>query len=147
MALGVTQLKAEYRPDNERLDKFIDLYLDYEGDHIRAWKDAGYSSTTTKGAMAKLRQHWDVVQSRIVERIGRHVPRALSVVIDIMENASQASIRLKAAQDILGRAGYDQASKIELTEKKAEDMGQDELRNELAILMKRANKESETAQA
>ena len=135
----VTKLKKEYNEDNERLNKFIDLYIDYDGDNTRAWVDAGYAESGKSGSMAKLRQHGDVVERRIVERIGSHVPKALAVVMDLMENASQASVRLKAAQDILGRAGYDQASKIEFTEKKAEDLTGEELKSELKELLARAD--------
>tara|TARA_R110002020_G_scaffold287099_1_gene502598 strand:- start:39673 stop:40104 length:432 start_codon:yes stop_codon:yes gene_type:complete len=140
MTATVGKLKVPYnKGDNERLDKFIDLYIDYDGDNVQAWKDAGYSESNTNASMAKLRQHWDVVQARIVEKMGRQVPQALAVVVDLMMNARNDSIRLKAAQDLLGRAGYDQASKIELTEKKAEDMDHDALREELTTLMRRAN--------
>jgi hypothetical protein len=137
--MAVEQLVTPYKGDTERLDKFIDLYLDYEGDNVRAWVDAGYAESTRSSSMAKLRKHWDIVQARIVERIGSHVPRSLAVIVDLMENARSETIKLKAAQDIMGRAGYDQASKIELSEKKAEDLNQDELKRELEALMSRAN--------
>ena len=136
--MAVEQLITPYKGDTERLDKFIDLYLDYEGDNVRAWLDAGYAESTKSSSMAKLRKHWDIVQARIVERIGSHVPEALSVVLDLMRNARSETIRLKSAQDIMGRAGYDQASKIELSDKKAEDLNQDELKRELEALMSRA---------
>ena len=137
--MAVEQLITPYKGDTERLDKFIDLYLDYEGDNVRAWLDAGYAESTKSSSMAKLRKHWDIVQARIVERMGSHVPEALAVVVDLMRNARSETIKLKAAQDIMGRAGYDQASKIELSEKKAEDLNQEELRKELSELMNRAN--------
>jgi hypothetical protein len=138
MSTNVTQLKVPFNEDNERLSKFIDLYIEYDGNHQLAWTDAGYSESTRNKAMHTLRKHWDIVQKRIVEKIGTQVPKALAMVVHLMENGKNESIRLKAAQDILGRAGYDQASKIELTDKKAEDLTRDELTKELQELMNRA---------
>lgn len=141
----VTELKKPFNEDNERLSTFIDLYIDYDGDHKRAWIDAGYAESGVGSAMNKLRQHWDVVERRIVEKIGRQVPQALAVIVDLMENARTESIKLKAAQDILGRAGYDQASKIEFTEKSAEELSREELRDELRVLLARAQATGESA--
>ena len=140
----VSQLKVPFNEDNQKLDKFIDLYIEYEGDNNRAWVDAGFAESSQSHSMSKLRKHWDEVQKRIVQRMGAHVPKALAMVVHLMENAKNDSVRLKAAQDLLGRAGYDQASRIELTDKKVEELSKDELRDELSELLAKARVEGKT---
>lgn len=138
----VQSIQAPFKPDNERLDKFIDLYLEYDGDAQQAWVDAGYSEGTKRKAMTKVRDNWKMVEARIVAKIGSHVPFALGVVYDLAKNAKGESVKLKAAQDLLGRAGFDQASKIEVSNSDPEKMDKDSLRKELTDLMAKATAES-----
>jgi hypothetical protein len=127
---------------SERLDLFIDLYIEKGGDPQSAWVEAGYSPSTKKKAMSTLRANWQEVERRIRLRIGSHVPMALQGIVELARNAKAESVRLKAQQDIMKRAGYDVAEEFILTEKKAEDMDDSELKTELAELLKRSREES-----
>lgn len=133
------RMKVDKEIRSAQLDKYLDLYLEYKGDHKKAWVDAGYSEKTLQHSMAKVRENWVEVEKRIRIRIGSHVPMALTGIIELAENAKQESIRLKALQDIMSRAGYDKAQELVVTEKKAEEMDDTELKDELKALLKRSN--------
>jgi hypothetical protein len=71
----------------------------------------------------------------VKERIGAHVPMALTGIIELAQTAKQESIRLKAQQDILYRAGYDKPMEMVVTDKEAKDLKDDELQKELLAIL------------
>jgi phosphoribosyl-dephospho-CoA transferase len=85
--------------------------------------------------MSRLRDNWRLVESMVKERIGAHVPMALTGIIELAQTAKQESIRLKAQQDILYRAGYDKPMEMVLTDKDAKDLKDDELQKELLAIL------------
>ena len=127
---------TEFQGKSERLIRFVELYLETEGDHRKAWIDAGYSQSTLPTAMAKLRENWAMVDRMIRDRIGSHVPLALAGIVRLATEAKNDSTRLKACQDLLSRAGYDKAQEIVVTEKKAEEMEDTEVQSEILSLLK-----------
>lgn len=141
MAVGkAKKLKATEEDFSTKTEKFI-TFLEYyveSGDHKQAWLDAGYSPSNIATAMGKIRDNWRLVEKLIRNRIGSHVPFALNGVVELAMNAKQESVRLKALQDILFRAGYDAALQIETSEK-VSDLDNAELENELTRLLARAN--------
>mgnify|MGYP003138138147 CR=1 FL=1 len=144
--MDITQLKKT-EPDlqdvpDQRL-QFFDLYIE-TGDAKQAWLDAGYSQSNTSKAMSVIRDNWRVIEKMIRTRIGSHVPMALNGIINLAQNAKQESVRLKALQDILSRAGYDGVMKIEHTEKAADEMDNKEFEVELQRLLKRSNDSQES---
>ena len=116
---------------------FLEMYVEC-GDHKKAWLDSGYSASNLPSAMGKIRDNWRLVEKLIRNRIGSHVPFALNGVVELAMNAKQESVRLKALQDILFRAGYDAALQIETSEK-VSDLDNADLENELTRLLARAN--------
>ena len=120
----------------ERMLLFVSQYVEH-GDAKKAWVEAGYSEGTTNLAMGKLRDNWRIVESMVKERIGRHVPMALSGIIELAQTAKQESIRLKAQQDILFRAGYDKPMEMVITDKDTKEMKDDELQKELLSLLQK----------
>lgn len=120
----------------ERMLLFVSQYVEH-GDAKKAWVEAGYSENTTNLAMGKLRDNWRIVESMVKERIGRHVPMALSGIIELAQTAKQESIRLKAQQDILFRAGYDKPMEMVITDKDTKEMKDDELQKELLSLLQK----------
>jgi phage terminase small subunit len=120
--------------------KFLEEYVQC-GDPKKAWVQAGYAESSTNMALTTIRANWRIVEKLIRTRIGSHVPFALSGIIELAQNAKQESVRLKALQDILFRAGYDAAMKIEHSEKSAQEMNHSEIENELQRLLKRSNDE------
>lgn len=68
----------------------------------------------------------------ISEHIGGHAPVALKVVLGIMNDPEEkGGIRLKAAQDILDRAGFSAKQKVEVSVKDTKEMTTEELQDEI----------------
>lgn len=79
------------------------------------------------------------INAFISEHIGSHAPTALKVILRIMnDECEKGGIRLKAAQDVLDRAGFSAKQKIEVTTPDVRDMSSEDIKNEL----KRAFEES-----
>lgn len=119
---------------NENFLQFVAYYVE-SGSAREAWVQAGYSPNSAGSAMSRLRDNWRLVESMVKERIGAHVPMALSGIIELAQSAKQESIRLKAQQDILYRAGYDKPMEMVLTDKDAKDLKDDELQKELLAIL------------
>jgi hypothetical protein len=135
-------LKSVDKDFNKRSEKcihFLECYVNNNGDHQAAWLEAGYAESGLPTAMGMVRDNWRLVEKLIRNRIGSHVPMALGGVVELAQNAKQESVRLKALQDILYRAGYDTPVEIVTTDKRADSLANKELEDELAILLKRAN--------
>ena len=119
---------------NENFLQFVAYYVE-SGNAREAWTQAGYSPNSAGSAMSRLRDNWRLVESMVKERIGAHVPMALSGIIELAQTAKQESIRLKAQQDILYRAGYDKPMEMIVTDKDAKDLKDDELQKELLAIL------------
>jgi|TARA_B100000497_G_scaffold123185_1_gene155405 phage terminase small subunit len=119
---------------NENFLQFVAYYVE-SGSAREAWVQAGYSPNSAGSAMSRLRDNWRLVESMVKERIGAHVPMALSGIIELAQSAKQESIRLKAQQDILYRAGYDKPMEMIVTDKDAKDLKDDELQKELLAIL------------
>lgn len=119
---------------NEQFLQFVAYYVE-SGNARQAWTQAGYSPNSAGTAMSRLRDNWRLVESMVKERIGAHVPMALTGIIELAQTAKQESIRLKAQQDILYRAGYDKPMEMVVTDKEAKDLKDEELQNELLAIL------------
>ena len=119
---------------NENFLQFVAYYVE-SGNARESWTKAGYSPNSAGSAMSRLRDNWRLVESMVKERIGAHVPMALTGIIELAQTAKQESIRLKAQQDILYRAGYDKPMEMVLTDKDAKDLKDDELQKELLAIL------------
>ena len=131
----ILKLDVKKKMSEERLN-YLNLYVEYGGDNKKAWIDAGLSETTIGRSMAIVREEWDTVQQLIRMRIDQHVPMALEGIVELAKNAKQDSVRLKALQDLLSRAGYDQAKEFIVSDRPAEDMDKAELEAEILTLLK-----------
>ena len=134
---NVKYLKKVDEEYNEHSEQFLDFVLRYveTGHAPSAWTDAGFSDNTKNRAMSRLRDNWRLVEKVIKDRIGTHVPMALNGIITLAQHAKQESIRLKAQQDILYRAGYDKPVEFVVEDKDATDLKDQELKDELARLL------------
>lgn len=133
----ILQLDIKKKMSEERVN-FLNLYVEYGGDAKRAWTEAGFSPTTVKRAMVVVREEWDTVQRLMHMRIGTHVPMALEGIVQIAKHGKQESVRLKALQDILARAGYDKAQEVVITDKPTDELDNKELEAELLRLLQEA---------
>jgi len=130
--------EPDFEKASDKLLRFIELYVE-TGNHIQSWKDAGYSESGIGSAMNTLRNNHKLVEKMIGLRVGRHVPAALNTIVDLMEHARNDSVKLKAAQDVLYRAGYDRPMEIITTEKKVDELDNKALDDELQRLLARVN--------
>jgi|TARA_R110000850_G_scaffold202652_1_gene328711 hypothetical protein len=118
---------------------FLEEYIDNGGKAQEAWVTAGYAESTKKGAMAVARKEHSTVQKLISLKIGSHVPSSIQIIVDLMSaEKTPAAVKLKCAQDILSRAGYDAAIDYTITEKPVTDMTNSELDTELTKLLGKA---------
>ena len=118
---------------------FLEEYIDNGGKPQEAWVTAGYAESTKMQAMKMIRKEHATVQKLLSLKIGSHVPSSIQVIVDLMSaEKTPAAVKLKCAQDILSRAGYDAAIDYTITEKPIGDMTNSELDTELAKLLGKA---------
>ena len=133
-----TLLKKEpaFASKPDLLIKFLEEYIDNGGDAQVAWVTAGYAESTKRSAMSHIRKNHDLVRKLLDLKIGSHVPSSIKVIVDLMQaEKTPAAVKLKCAQDIMSRAGYDSVIEYTVTDKKPEDMTNTELDSELQKLL------------
>ena len=94
--------------------KWLDLYLE-TGDAQGAARqifDCSEKNIPAKASHLKTKLE-DEIDQRLAKVIKRNAIAAQWIISDLMKNAKQESTKLKAAQDILSRAGYDSTMKFE----------------------------------
>lgn len=98
-----------------------------------AYVAAGYAPTgAMRNAQAYHKLNATYINGFIGDHIGSHAPTALKVILRIMNDESEkGGIRLKAAQDILDRAGHGAKQKLEISTPDIKDMSTEDLQNEL----------------
>tara|TARA_R110000744_G_scaffold272405_2_gene385379 strand:- start:167 stop:631 length:465 start_codon:yes stop_codon:yes gene_type:complete len=131
----------DFAGKTEKLVSFIERYVE-SGDKNTSWVEAGYSELTTNQAMGKIRDNWRLVEKLIRDRIGSHVPMALNGIVELAMNAKNDSVKLKALQDVMYRAGYDRPLEIITGDMDVEKLANKDLDMELTALLARANKEA-----
>jgi hypothetical protein len=102
-----------------------------------AYTNAGYSpNSARKNASAYHRANHEYIQAYLAEHIGSHAPTALNVILQIMNSESEkGGIRLKAAQDILDRAGFSAKQKVELTTTDPKDLTTEDIQKQIQSLL------------
>jgi hypothetical protein len=111
---GVTPLEAYYQADPSRTRN-----------HLSADTARSYYNL-----------HKDFLQQYIFDHIGTKAPIALQVITQIMlDEGEKGGIRLKAAQDLLDRAGFNSKTKLEITTKDVKDLTTDDLTREIQKIM------------
>jgi hypothetical protein len=131
----------DFSGKTEKLVAFLDAYVN-TGDKNQSWIDAGYSENTTNQSMSLIRDNWRLVEKLIRDRIGSHVPMALNGIVELAQNASNDSVKLKALQDVMYRAGYDRPLEIVTGEMDVQKLANKDLDMELTALLARANKQA-----
>jgi len=116
----------------ERLDKYCEgICMGLS--RAKAYVAAGYSpNSADKNATVFHRTHQEYITAYIGEHIGTHAPMAIGTILKIMNDPDEkGGIRLKAAQDILDRAGYSAKQKLEVTTKDVKDMSTEDLQKSI----------------
>lgn len=69
------------------------------------------------------------------EELSSYVPQAISTLVKIMKNENErGAVRLKAAQDILDRAGFGATQKLDVTTSTS-DLTTEDLNSQIAQLL------------
>jgi hypothetical protein len=133
---NVTNIADAPKNKQEKLDDFCKALADGKT-REEAYKEAGYSGHNCRANAHKYyRQNADYIKIYLSEHIGVHVPTAFKVILEIATNTQEkAGIRLKAAQDIMDRGGFNAKQTIELVTKDATEMNTEELENEIRRLI------------
>lgn len=120
----------------EKLDIYCQKLVD-GWSREEAYIAAGYAEANAKTNAQKFhRQNHEYISSYFSEHIGAHAPAALKVLLEIMNSETEkGGIRLKAAQDLLDRAGYSAKQKIELSTKSVDELSTGELEDEIKRLL------------
>lgn len=131
-------INLEDRPltKKEKLDIYAKALCDGHT-KIQAYVIAGYSERTAALNVYKYhRDNAEYINAYMSEHIGSHAPMALKIVLKIMNDENEkGGIRLKAAQDVLDRAGFGAKQKVELTTVDVKDMNTEELQGEIKRIL------------
>lgn len=136
---------AEKKSSAELNKAFVELYLDriarighdYNGDWHKMLKetywDAGFDSARKDNgvmyhARKKLEQVWPEIEQHITGSLKSGATLAVEVLIDLAQNGKE-SIRLKAATELLNKAGFAETQKFEI--KEVEDLSDEELQKQI----------------
>ena len=108
---------------SEKRRIFVERMIEH-GDHIKAAKEAGYEKDDPQKFAVEAnrlkRQLHDLLLKGMKERFSSSAPKAAHVIETLMNSGESEAVRLKAAQDLLDRAGYQPTTRVEeVTEKKS----------------------------
>jgi hypothetical protein len=108
---------------SEKRRIFVERMIEH-GDHIKAAKEAGYEKEDPQKFAVEAnrlkRQLHDLILKGMKERFSSSAPKAAHVIETLMNSGESEAVRLKAAQDLLDRAGYQPTTRVEeVTEKKS----------------------------
>ena len=123
----------------EKEANFLVELVDNHLEPVDAFYAAGYTCNQNK-SMAKNRAKrlqrnlWLHIEKRIKEKVGETATLAIAVLEKLMREADSENVRLNAARDILSRAGYDAVHKQETTVKEVNELSDDELDAQIALL-------------
>ena len=120
----------------EKLDIYAKALCDGHT-KVQAYILAGYSAHTAQLNVYKYhRENAEYINGYISEHIGSHAPMALKIILGIMNDENEkGGIRLKAAQDVLDRAGFSAKQKVEVTTVDVKDMNTEELQGEIKRIL------------
>lgn len=118
----------------------LDIYCESLANGLsrkEAYIAAGYSPhMAVQNAQKYHRSNAEYIQGYMAEHISLHVPTALKVILEVLNNPNEkGGIRLKAAEALLDRGGQAVKQKIEISAKDVKDMSTEELESEIAKLI------------
>ena len=103
---------------SEKRRIFVERMIEH-GDHIKAAKEAGYEKEDPQKFAVEAnrlkRQLHDLILRGMKERFSSSAPKAAHVIETLMNSGESEAVRLKAAQDLLDRAGYKPVDKAHIT--------------------------------
>ena len=117
---------------SQRIAKYAEVWLT-TSNKTAAYEAAGYGCPTPSNAYNFHKQHHEAIMREAHMGVANHVPVAMSTLAEIMVSGKSETARVKAALEILDRAGLDKTTKIQI----GSDMPQnkDELQAQLKALL------------
>lgn len=123
-------------PKTDKQILFVQNFI-LHGNASKAARDAGYGGTVNsakrRGHELKLR-YKDYIAQQIANNISGYAPAALEMIAEIARNGESEAIRLKAAIDLMDRAGFKPTTKTEQKTIAVEERSTEELEEELKQL-------------
>jgi len=121
----------------EKLSLFKEAYFDNGGKLKDAYIAAGFSPISAASNASKyFAAHREEIISFVNTRIATHVPTAIGTIVKIMNNEGEkGGIRLKAAQDLLDRAGYKPSDRIEIRTEDVDTMTTGDIKDHIRKLL------------
>ena len=116
----------------ERISKYAEVWLATSNKRA-AYEAAGYSCATGSNAYNFHKQHHEAITKEAGMHLASHIPKAIQALSDIMVNGKSETARVKAALEILDRAGLDKTTRIQIGQD--EPKTQSELQNQLKALL------------
>lgn len=131
----VVKMTVENSTLSERINVYAEAWLDTKSKR-KAYEAAGYKSATHSNAAAFHAQHWDEIKKHVSTKMASHVPMAIEVLAEVATKGRSETARVKAALELLDRAGFDKTTKIQVNQEEAKD--HDTLKAELQELLKQS---------
>ena len=97
----------------ERIQKYAEVWIT-TGNKTAAYEAAGYSCPTPSNAYNFHKQHYETITKEAAMAISSNVPIAIQTLTSIMINGKSETARVKAALEVLDRAGLDKTTRIQI---------------------------------
>ena len=133
--------------DKEKHARFRELYIEYA---MRDWNsyndmlkavlaDSGFTLNDNTGIIYKARQiltkNWPEIQQEISKKLNFGAIIATETLLELCKDAKQESVRLKAATELLNKAGFQEATRLEVTQRPLEEMSEADIDNKIRELL------------
>lgn len=116
----------------DRIAKYAEVWIT-SGNKTEAYEAAGYSCVTPSNAYNFHKQHHEAITKEAAMAISGNVPIAIKTLTEVMINGKSETARVKAALEVLDRAGLDKTTRVQIGTD--EPKSQDELQSELKRLL------------
>ena len=116
----------------ERIVKYSEVWL-ATSNKREAYEAAGFACATGSNAYNFHKRHHEAITREASMHVASHVPKAIAALSDIMVNGKSETARVKAALEIMDRAGLDKTTRIQIGND--EPKSQDDLRKQLKGLL------------
>lgn len=97
----------------ERIAQYAETWL-ATGNKRAAYEAAGYACSSGSNAYQFHKQHHEAITKEAAMHVASHVPKAIMALSDIMENGKSETARVKAALEIMDRAGLDKTTRVQI---------------------------------
>lgn len=135
MELKVTTLNPEHNRKctlTSLEEQWLEAYINL-GNATKACESIGVTENPAQRGSEFKRRLMPFIEANMKKMIGKCAPAALMTVFEIAQDCPDPAVRLKAAQDLLDRAGHKQAVQHEIM---VSDKSDDEIDREIKRLLK-----------